>query len=304
MGLFHWNKRNEEGLKKAISDFQTAIEKDSEFVLAHAYLADTYTLIAYYQFDFMTADEARENADIAAQKALELDPNCSEAMTALAVNLVGRENRGKSFDLLKKAIEAKPNNATAHQRIAWQYAARGDIQKALEEMRTAQNLDPQARNTNIGLASVLNYARRPDDSLVYSRRVLELDPNNTLAKLTAAESLEQKGEFQEAEVLLNEIPQNDKSSENALITLSRVYAKTDRETEAGKILKEIVKNKKAESLAYEIALAYTAMGNENAALQWLEKSTLNSGGMIYFFIQNDYNLDELRKKGKLDKYSG
>ena len=304
MGLFHWNKRNEDGLKKAVSDFQTAIEKDPEFVLAHAYLADTYTLIAYYRFEFMTAEEAREKAKTAAEKALSLDPNCSEAMTALAVNQTGQENIGKTFELLKRAIEIKPNNATAHQRIAWQYAARGDIEKALAEMQTAQNLDPQARNTNIGLATVLNYARRPDDSLVYSRRVFEFDPNNTSAKLTAAESLEQKGEFQEAERMLNEISQTDKNFQNAWITLSRVYAKTDRQTEAGKILKEIVRNKKAESLAYEIALAYTAMGNENAALQWLEKSTLNSGGMIYFFIQNDYNLDELRKKGKLDKYSG
>lgn len=304
MGLFHWNKRTEDGLKKAVSDFLTATEKDPQFVLAYAYLADTYTLIAYYQYDFMPAKEAREKADAAAHKALELDPNCSEAMTALAVNVVGRENREKSFEYLKKAVETKPNNATARQRIAWQYAARGDIEKALEEMRTAQNLDPQARNTNLGLASVLNYARLPDESLIYSRRVLELDPNNALGKLSAAESLEQKGEYQNAENLLKEIVPSDRTFENAQITLSRIYAKTGRQADARKLLDKMVKDKKAENLAYEIALTYTAMGNENAALAWLEKSALNSGGMIYFFIQNDYNLDELRRKGKLDKYSG
>ena len=235
MGLFHWNKRTEDGLKKAIENFQTAIEKDPEFVLAYAYLADTYTLAAYYKFDFITQKEAREKANAAANKALELDPNCSEAMTALAVNLLGRENIGKSFELLKKAIEIKPNNATAHQRIAWQYAERGNIEKALEEMQTAQNLDPQARNTNIGLATVLNYARRPDDSMVYSRRVLEFDPNNIAAKYNLAESLEQKGELAEAEKIVKEIPQTGKNSENTRLMLSRIYAKTGRSDEARKI---------------------------------------------------------------------
>ena len=199
MGLFHWNKRTADGLKKAVSDFQTAIEKDPEFVLAHAYLADTYTLAAYDDYDFVNQKEARENANAAAAKALELDPNCSEALTALAVNLLGRENKGKSFELLKKAIETKPNNATAHQRIAWQYAARGDIQQALEEMQTAQNLDPQARNTNNGSGDGLNYARRPDDSMVYSRRVLELDPTDTMAKFSLAESFNRKANLRTRE---------------------------------------------------------------------------------------------------------
>ena len=303
MGLFHWNKRTADGLKKAVSDFQTAIEKDPEFVLAHAYLADTYTLAAYYDYDFVTQKEARENANAAAAKALELDPNCSEALTALAVNLRGRENKGKSFELLKKAIETKPNNATAHQRIAWQYAAQGDIQKALEEMQTAQNLDPQARNTNNGLASVLNYARRPDDSMVYSRRVLELDPTDTMAKFSLAESLEQKGEFADAQRIISEIPQSDKFHKNALAMLSRIYAKTDRQTEAEKIIRELENDKTADDLAYEIALTYAALGNRRAAIEWLEKST-SEGGLIYFYIQHDHNLDDLRKNGNLDKYTG
>ncbi len=303
MGLFHWNKRTSDGLAKAVTNFQTAIEKDPEFVLAYAYLADTYTLAAYYRFDFIPPKEAREKADIAARKALELDPDCSEALTALAVNLIGRENTGKSFELLKRAIEIKPNNATAHQRIAWQYAGRGSIEKALEELQTAQNLDPQARNTNIALGTVLNFARRPDDSMIYSRRVLEFDPNNVTAKYTLAESLEQKGNLSEAEKILKEIPQIGKDSESTRLMLSRIYAKTGRMEESRKILTEIINDKKAESMAYEIALIFSALGNEDAAIEWLEKS-VSDGGLVYFYIKNDYNLDDLRRQGKLDKYNG
>lgn len=304
MGLFHWNKRTEDGLKKAIADFQTAIEKDPEFTLAHAYLADAYTLVAYYGYEFITPEEARKMAAQAAERALELDPLCSEALTVMAVNLTGRENAGKSFELLKKAIEVKPNNATAHQRIAWQYAARGDIEKALEEMQTAQNLDPQARNTNVGLATILNYARRPDEAMIYSRRVLELDPSNVMAKFNLAESHEQKGDYREAERIFKEIPPTDKYFENARAALSRIYAKTSRISEAKKILNELTNEKNSDGLAYDIALVYAALGNKRAAFAWLEKCAFGSGGLVYFYINNDYNLDPLRGEGKLDKYSG
>ena len=303
MGLFQWNQRTGESLEKAIGNFQTAIKNDPEFALGYAYLADTYMLIGYYETKFLPKDEAAARAKQAALKALELDPLCSEAMTALAIVKMSENRRGEGFELLKKAIEIKPDNAAAHQRIAWAYAGEGDLEKALEEMRTAQNLDPQARNTNIGLATVLNIARRPADSMIYSRRVLEFDPENTSAKFSLANSLEQTGEYGEAERIIREIPETDKNYFEAQVILSRIFAKTDRESAARKILQKAVSEKKAESLAYQIALTYTALGDEAEAVRWLEKSA-KDGGLVYFFIRNDYNLDSLRRSGVLGKFLG
>ena len=49
-GRFHSNKRTEEGLKKSIEYFQQALQKDPNYALAYAGLAETYNMLGFYQF--------------------------------------------------------------------------------------------------------------------------------------------------------------------------------------------------------------------------------------------------------------
>jgi Tfp pilus assembly protein PilF len=43
-GRFHWNKRTEVGLQKAVQCLEEALRIDPEYALAHAGLADSYNL--------------------------------------------------------------------------------------------------------------------------------------------------------------------------------------------------------------------------------------------------------------------
>ena len=47
-GRHFWKQRNEEGLKSAIGHFEKALEKDPDYALAWAGLADTYSLMGEY----------------------------------------------------------------------------------------------------------------------------------------------------------------------------------------------------------------------------------------------------------------
>src|SRR5262249_45215849 len=47
-GRFFWNKRTEDGLNKGIQYFQQAIDRDSNYALAYAGLADSYALLGLY----------------------------------------------------------------------------------------------------------------------------------------------------------------------------------------------------------------------------------------------------------------
>ena len=47
-GRYFWNKRNEAGLNSAIRHFEKALEKDPDYALAWAGLADTYSLMGEY----------------------------------------------------------------------------------------------------------------------------------------------------------------------------------------------------------------------------------------------------------------
>jgi len=44
-GRYFWNKRTQDGFKKALDDFETAIDKDPMYAQAYAGLADTYVLL-------------------------------------------------------------------------------------------------------------------------------------------------------------------------------------------------------------------------------------------------------------------
>src|SRR2546422_7532697 len=44
-GRFYWNKRSEEGFRKAIEYFSEAVEKDPNYALGHVGIADSYVLL-------------------------------------------------------------------------------------------------------------------------------------------------------------------------------------------------------------------------------------------------------------------
>ena len=46
-GRFHWNKRTEEGLRKAMEFFEQAIQTDGRYALPFSGIADSYHILAY-----------------------------------------------------------------------------------------------------------------------------------------------------------------------------------------------------------------------------------------------------------------
>src|SRR5262249_9859215 len=81
-GRYYWNKRTEEGFRRAIEYFSEATEKDRNYALAHSGLGETYVLVGI--FGLLPTKEAYAKAREAATKALELDDTLGEAHTALA----------------------------------------------------------------------------------------------------------------------------------------------------------------------------------------------------------------------------
>ncbi|HEY7161968.1 MAG TPA: protein kinase, partial [Acidobacteriota bacterium] len=113
-GRYYWNKRTDDGFKKAVQYFQTAVEKDPEYALAYSGLADVYSLLSDYGIE--PGSETRPKAKAAALKALELDNQLAEAHCSMGnvLSLVewNFHDAEKEFN---RAIELNPNYATAFQ---------------------------------------------------------------------------------------------------------------------------------------------------------------------------------------------
>src|SRR5262249_17539304 len=84
MGLFFWNKRSGDGLRKAVRYFEEAIETDPDYALAYAGLADCCFLIAHGERDPLLRKQAYEKSRTSALTAIKLDPLVAEAHAALA----------------------------------------------------------------------------------------------------------------------------------------------------------------------------------------------------------------------------
>ncbi len=175
-GRYHWNKRQQKELEKAVEFFKQAIEKDPNYALAYSGLADTLNVFPN-NGDFRPK-EYRLQAKQAALKALELDPNLAEAHTSLAKVLFDYEydfaGAEKSF---KRSIELNPNYASARQWYSELLSVSNRNDEATREITKAIELDPFSLVINNWMAVHLYRLGRFDEALLQIKKFNELFPN-------------------------------------------------------------------------------------------------------------------------------
>jgi serine/threonine-protein kinase len=174
-GIYFWNKRSSEGLRKAEELFEQAISEDPDYALAYTGLANTLMMRLHY--GGTNADDLERKAESAAQRALELDPGLAEAHCALADVAESDYDWTTAVREYRKAIEIKPDYATAHQWLAEQLANMGRITEAREEIGRALEADPTSLIINSTAGTIEYYGRNYDGALERFRKTLEMDPS-------------------------------------------------------------------------------------------------------------------------------
>ena len=272
-GRYFWNKRTADGLKVALAYFNQAIEEEPKYAQAYSGLADTYALLGDWQYAVMTPKEALPKAKSAARKALELDENLSEAHTSLAFCLEGFDwNWDAAEKEFRRAIELNPGYATAHHWYAWHLSLLGQNSEAIAEMKKAENMDPLSLIINADLAELLVIAHLPDESIQQSRKTIAMDPGFGLAHNQLAQGYLEKRMFGEAITELQKAIELSGNSPACTANLARAYAASNRKAEALRLVGDLKKSSQpASSHTSEIAVIYTALGDKDQAMSWLEK---------------------------------
>jgi TolB-like protein/DNA-binding winged helix-turn-helix (wHTH) protein/Tfp pilus assembly protein PilF len=271
-GRYFWNKRDQEGLTKAIDYFQQAIAKDPTYAAAYAGLADSYALSG--GFNLVPVGQAMPRAQAAAERALELDSNLAEAHASLG--LIAPFNDWNWADAerhYERAIELNPNYATAHHWYAEGYLMPvGRADEAIAEIRKAQALDPLSAVIETDLGKELYFVRRYDEALVELRRALELDPNFVSAHNWISDTLLEKRLYNDAIAEL-EKTKPFKEERVYIRQTAYLYARTGRRAEARAALAKSLQLSKGKQVSSgAIALTYAALGEKNESFQWLEKA--------------------------------
>src|SRR6266404_6686717 len=175
-GRYHWNKRNPEGLQKALDYFQQALDRDPVYPLAYAGLADTYAYLSF--FHVLPPRQAMPKAKAAAVKALEIDDHLAEAHVSLGYVSFTYDGdwsaAGKHFE---QALALNPIYSGAHTFYAFYLNSLGRSEEALAVAKRALDLDPASPAVSHSLAVQLYLARRFDQAIEQAHNTLEMEAN-------------------------------------------------------------------------------------------------------------------------------
>ncbi|WP_213804721.1 tetratricopeptide repeat protein [Granulicella sp. dw_53] len=294
-GRYFWSQRNEEGLRKAIQWFKSAIEEDPQFPLPYSGLADSLNLLSFYEI--VSPSEAMPLARQAALKAIELDPALAEAHASLADILLHFDRDWEGADKeYRCAIQCNPGYALSYHWYANLLAAKGQHEAAQIAIMHALEIDPVSPITQVWAGVTSHLARRFDAAIQHYQSALELKPDFIWAHMYLAQALEQKGDFVaalrefETTILLA-------GGSNCVKAMkAHALAVAGDTSSARTILRELRATPSHKCMpSYDIAATYAALGESDQMAVWLRRACTERNMKLFTLIQ-DPRFDPLREQ--------
>jgi adenylate cyclase len=267
-GLYYSNKSDEENLRKSLSLFQQALDRDPNFARAWTGIAKAWEQLADA---YVQPLEAYPKVKEAASKALALDDMDAEAHCYLGEVklLIDRDVAGGEAEV-KRALQLDRNSATAHFYMSWLKSVQGDCDEGVKQIQEAEKLDPLSPMIIDSAVERYLGADRLDDAISAGKRVLQVDPNYIYFDSTLAGAYREKRDFQEA-VALYEKAQTVTHFPSAGLAIT--YAKMGRLEDARRVLNQRIEKSRQQYVpADSIAAVYVALGDKEEAFRWLERA--------------------------------
>jgi TolB-like protein/Flp pilus assembly protein TadD len=300
-GRSQWYERTTGALAQSIEHFQQAIQREPNFALAYAGLADAYALLAILPWDGLAPREAMPKAKAAALRALEIDDSLAEAYASLAIVLHRYDwdwpAAEKNF---QRAIELNPNSARAHLWYGWLLMTAGRRDEALAELKEAEDvarsIDPLGLvDIRATLANCMYFARQYDRAINACRKAEKLNPNYFVTHYVLGRAYAQRRKYAQSIRVLEKAVESLKGNLLLVTALAHSYALSGRKPQALKILEELrqLREKRYIPAIYLAAICAGLLDKDQAFL-WLEEAYKErSDGMTYLKVER--LLDPIRR---------
>jgi TolB-like protein/Flp pilus assembly protein TadD len=278
-GRYYWNRRTSENLKKAIEQFKSATDRDPNYALAFAGLADCYAVSTEYAGT--PTSETAPPARSYAERALAIDDQMAEPHATLGVINQYSWQWGEAEKEFKRAIELNPNYPTAYHWYSIFLRDMGRNDEAAAAIKRAQELDPLSSIIAVNVSRTYGLQNNHAASIENSLKIIELDPNFGPAYEYLALAYLKRGSNAEAIAAAEKAVDLSNRSGIAVGDLGHVYAVAGKRAEAIDKIKELEeKYTRKEALAEYIAVVYVGLGDKDKALEWLEKDFQARSGKL------------------------
>jgi TolB-like protein/Flp pilus assembly protein TadD len=280
-GRYLWNRRTPNGLQQATEEFQTAIERDPNFALGYAGLADTYLLLQ--QYVGVPSSEAMPKARAAADRALQIDDSLAEAHASSALTYQFMWQWAQAEQEFRRAISLNDNYATGHHWYCAYLEVKGRFDDALREISRARDLDPLSPIIGANFALIFLAKNDTKAAIEQCQKIIELEPNHISGHDWLGWAYLKEGRLAEATREREKVAELSQRSGPQLSGVGYLYAITGRRAEALEILKEIEKRyDRGEAVGQHLAAIWEGLGDRDQAFVWLEKDFQQHSAELQF----------------------
>jgi serine/threonine-protein kinase len=296
-GMYLANQRTLNDALKAIEALEGAVQLDPKYARAWAGLGYTHRTVSLYTSE-VTTQEAYQKSMEAINKALALDGNLSEAHSALCENkyLYEWDFAGAEFEC-KRALELDPESSQAHEIFSRYLMGRGRLEEALAEIRTAIDLEPTSKFYQKIYGRGLLYARRYPEAEAQLKRSMAMDQSYTGMYSWLTSVLALQGKESEAFEWLQKLLSIRKVDQKTLDTFKAAFETSGWRGALSEWLRRI---DQLGGNTFDRALYNAQIGEKDEAFRYLEK-VYERREIWMTYLEVDPRLDSLRDDPRFDE---
>ena len=263
---------------KAVELFQRATVRDPNYAVAWAKLSRALGWQGY--IGDLAADDAMARGRSAAERALEIDPNCAEAYYARGnISRVLAGEWEAALSDYEKTAALDPNGQVGGEAKGNALMLRAEMSGHTDAIIDWSNLwlesSPLDGQRMYDLAWLYQVDGNLEASAAMFRRLLDMNPDWSTGPTAYGVTLLLMGKHVEALAAVNMEPDDS----YRLFGLTVVYWALDRRAESDSAL-DALKQRFPTRKAYEIASAHAYRGEETAAFAWLDRAYQQQRGSL------------------------
>lgn len=301
-GRYAAHKRTVEGFTLAAEYFEQAIEKDPDYALAHAGLAECWALRGFPEFGGLAPLEAMPKAKAAAVEALRLNPDLPEGHLWLGVvRFLFDWEWAEAEREFRRALQLQPEHAYAETWYAMFLVAMGRREEAYQRILHAHAIEPLSASIRLCIVRIHFMSRRFEAALDAVREDLRAEPDHLLSTIWEMRCLWSLGRFDEALEASQRIAPERRTPYFRSCT-AYVLAGLGRAEEARQVLDELRHEFGGGPplTLFSVAATETRLGNPEVAMDVLwEALRMRDGQLVFVLTQPSF--DDLRGHPRFDR---
>ena len=262
-------ERTEQAFRQALEIFEKAIELDPSFAKAYAGVAICHTFLVMDGYD--AYERAAPRAELAAHKALSLNPDLAEAHATLADVDFLEDNLVNCEAEARRAVELNPSLPDAYDVLSDVALMKGDIDEGIRCLEAAYRLDPIVPRIIGRLGRTYFNAGRESEALQHWDKTVKLAPADTYRLLT--EYNINKGDLEKAKEFFSKAVDVEPTSRWAMWMRGYIAGVTGDTKGAQDAIKEIEAKWFGATNLNDIAFVYYALGDLDSYFAYVNRAT-------------------------------